>query len=261
MDRSIASNDDRLAVVTGTSRGIGSAVAAGLIARGWNVVGIARHAAAIGHARYRHVSFDLADTAALAETIDRELGAIVSEQRWRRVGLVNNAATSGELGPVETIDPAGLLHLSAINWVAPVWLMGFVIRRTHADTALRIVNVSSGAAVRAFPGLSGYCGSKSALRMSGMVTAEELESALRRTPAPADTAILSYEPGIVDTEMQADARSRPLSAYPWGVLFRDFAAGGALVPPTAPASEIVDFLEGDGHRRFTERRLGRADSS
>lgn len=251
---------DRLALVTGTSRGIGSAVAARLIERGWNVVGIARHPGTINHSHYRHVAFDLADTAALADTLERELGSIVSAVRWRRVGLVNNAAMSGELGPVEAIDPVDLLQLSAVNWVAPVWLIGFLIRHTHATTALRIVNVSSGAAVQAFAGLSAYCSSKAALRMAGMVIAKELDSTLRRTPAPEDTSILSYEPGIVDTEMQTAARTRPLPANPWGVLFRDFAVNGALVPPTAPAAEIVAFLEGDGEPTFVERRLTRATS-
>jgi benzil reductase ((S)-benzoin forming) len=135
--------------------------------------------------------------------------------------------------------------------------MGFVIRRAQSDVALRIVNVSSGAAVHGFPGLADYCGSKAALRMTGMAAAAELDSALRRTPAPRDTAILSYEPGIVDTDMQLAARSRSPSDYPWGGLFRDFAARGALVPPAAPAAEIVEFLETDGHPRFAERRLGR----
>jgi benzil reductase ((S)-benzoin forming) len=251
------STSDRLAVVTGTTRGIGGAVAAGLIERGWHVKGIARHPAPIEHPRYRHILLDLEDSAALAGTVERELGTLVADTRWRRVALVNNAAAGGVLGPVETIDPVALLRLSAVNWIAPTWLIGFVLRRARTDIALRIVNVSSGAAVRAFPGLADYCGSKAALRMTGMVAAAELDSDLRRTPAPHDTAILSYEPGTVDTDMQTAARSRPLSNYPWGGLFQDFFARGALVPPTAPASEIVDFLETDGHPRFSERRLGR----
>jgi benzil reductase ((S)-benzoin forming) len=249
--------EDRLAVVTGTSRGIGAALSALLIERGWEVVGIARHPAPIDHPKYRHLLLDLGDAAALAETIERQLGAVVTDTRWRRVALVNNAAASGVLGPVETIDPVDLLHLSAVNWIAPTWLIGFVLRRSRPDVALRIVNVSSGAAVQAFPGLADYCGSKAALRMIGLVTAAELDSELRPTPAPHDTAILSYEPGTVDTDMQMAARSRPLAAYPWGGLFRGLAARRALVPPTAPAAEIVEFLETDGHHRFTERRLGR----
>ena len=255
MARSVESSDERLALVTGTSRGIGAAVASRLIERGWMVAGVARHAAAIEHARYRHVTFDLANTAALAATIERELGGLVADPRWHRVGLVNNAALAGELGPIEAIDPDALLRVSAVNWVAPAWLVGFAIRRTRPQTALRVVNVSSGSAVHAFAGLSAYCSTKAALRMTGMVAAEELQSPLRTTPASRDAAILSYEPGIVDTGMQTDARSRSLAANPWGVLFRDFAASGVLVPPDAPAAEIVAFLESDEQPHFAERRL------
>jgi hypothetical protein len=55
--------------------------------------------------------------------------------------------------------------------------------------------------------------------------------------------------------MQRTARTRPLEAYPWGGVFRDFATRGQLVPPRMPAAEIVEFLEGDGQPRFSEARL------
>jgi len=247
----------RIALVTGTTRGIGAAVVERLLERGWSVLGLARQPAAFQHDRYRHLSMDLAEAGSLAETIEGEVGTSLSDTRWTRVGLVNNAATSGVLGPIESTDPAALLRHAAVNWIAPAWLIAFVLRRTPPRTPLRIVNVSSGAAVQAFPGLSDYCASKAALRMAGMVAAAELDSPLRLAPVRPDTAILSYEPGTVDTAMQEEARSRSLDEYPWGRLFRDFHASGALVPPAAPASEIVDFLERDGHARFTERRLGR----
>src|SRR5690349_11512220 len=211
---------DRLALVTGTTRGIGAAAAAHLLERRWQVVGMARHPAAIDHPHYRHIVIDLRDSASLAHLED-DLSAIVSDSRWRRLGLVNNAAAGGVLGPIETINPVDMAQLMAVNVVAPSWLIGLVLRRVHADVAVRIVNVSSGAATRAFPGLADYCASKAALRMVGMAAASELDSPLRVHAAPADTAILSYEPGTVDTAMQEAARSRPLSEYPWGGLFRD----------------------------------------
>jgi len=248
---------DRLAIVTGTSRGIGEAAAAQLLERGWDVVGIARHPAPIAHARYRHVAVDLSDTGTLADVVERELGALAADPRWRRVGLVNNAAAGSALGPVERIDPAAFARACVVNVVAPTWLMGFALRRARSSVALRIVNVSTGGATRAFPGLADYCAGKAALRMAGMVVAAELDSDQRTTPAPHDTAILIYEPGTVDTAMQEAARTKSLADYPWGQLFRDFHAKGALVPPSAPAKEIVAFLEGDDLPRLTERRLGR----
>jgi NAD(P)-dependent dehydrogenase (short-subunit alcohol dehydrogenase family) len=248
---------DRLAIVTGTSRGIGHAVAQELVEHGWDVVGIARHASPMESSRYRHLSIDLADVDALRSTIVREIGPSIAGANWQRIGLVNNAAVGGGLGPLEQIDPLQMARMSVVNWVAPTWLMGFFVSHVREDAALRIVNVSSGAAVRGFPGLGDYCGSKAALRMTTMSLATELDSDLRTTPAPRDTAILSYEPGTVDTAMQEEARTKSLRDYPWGQLFRDFHTKGALVAPSEPAAEIVAFLEADGQQRFTERRFTR----
>jgi len=173
------------------------------------------------------------------------------------VGLVNNAAIGSALGPIEKIDPVEMARMGVVNWVAPTFLMGFFVSRVRQDVPLRIVNVSTAGAVRAFAGLADYCGSKAALRMTAMSFALELDSDQRTTPAPRDTAIFSYEPGTVDTAMQEEARTKSLKDYPWGQMFRDLHSKGALVQPSAPAAEIVAFLEGDGHQRFTEQRLGR----
>jgi benzil reductase ((S)-benzoin forming) len=250
-----ADSEPSFAIVTGTTSGIGAAVAVELLRRGWMVAGIARRSSAIDHPAYRHLSLDLADVERATAAIEAELSPVVSTSH-RRVGLVNNAAEGGTLGPLETLQPARLLHTDALNAVAPMWLMGFVVRHVPAGASLRIVNVSTGAAVHPFPGLAAYSASKAALRMAGMVLAAELESPLRKTPAPADTAILSYEPGIVDTEMQTAARARPLDQFPWGRLFHDFADEGRLVPPQAPAADVVAFLESHAQPRFAERRLG-----
>jgi len=92
--------------------------------------------------------------------------------------------------------------------------------------------------------------------MTGMVAAVERDSPLRRGTARPDAAILSYEPGTVDTPMQAAARSLSLQEFPWAGMFHDFAASGRLVPPDEPAREIAAFLESDDQPRFAERRLG-----
>src|SRR5207245_9339934 len=131
----------------------------------------------------------------------------------------------------------------------PLWLMGFVIKRAKAP--VRVVNLSSGAAVRAFPGLAAYCASKAALRMAGMAVSAEVEK---------DLNILSYAPGVVDTEMQLATRSKSLEEFPWGETFRRFHAEGRLVSPELPAADIVKFLEGDGGERFVEARRGAYDA-
>lgn len=256
-----AGTADRLAIVTGTTAGIGLAVATDLLARGWRVVGFARRSSAIAHERYEHVAVDLAEPADAAVTIERAVGERLGDRRWRRLGLVNNAASGGLLGAVEDVAPEAFVRLLALNVVTPVWLMGLVASKSHVDAAVRIVNLSSGAALNAFPGLSAYASSKAALRMAGMVVAAEVASRERRTPAPADLAILSYEPSTVDTPMQEATRAVPLEVYPWVGMFHRIAAEGLLIAPELPAAEVADFLEADGRPRFAERRFGRIETS
>jgi NAD(P)-dependent dehydrogenase (short-subunit alcohol dehydrogenase family) len=245
---------ERLAIVTGTSSGIGAATVHELIRRGWTVIGVARRAGPLDHPNYRHLVADLSDTAAL----ESGLGAILVRELargWQRVGLVNNAADSDPLGSFESVSPLEVRRAHAVNLVAPIWLMGLVTRSAPAGAAVRIVNVSSGAAANAFPGLGAYCAAKAGLRMAGQVMAVELDSALRPGGARPDATIFSYEPGIVDTAMQTTARERSPAAFPWVGMFTGFVRDKMLVPPTGPAREIVDYLESPKAPRFTERRF------
>ena len=233
----------KLALVTGTSSGIGAAVARQLLEKGWHVIGIARRTPRLGE-RYRHLALDLADVPQAAAVVEQELGAEVASAAWQRVGLVNNAA-AGLAGRFQNLDAARLQHLFALNCAMPLWLMGFVARRRPPNADLRIVNISSGAAVRAFAGLSAYCSSKAALRMAGMTVAAEEATGV---------AILSYEPGVVDTEMQLATRSHTPEEFPWVDVFHRYHDEGVLAPPERPAADIVDFLEGEGGRAFVEKR-------
>jgi benzil reductase ((S)-benzoin forming) len=230
---------ERLALVTGTSTGIGAAVARELLQRGWEVVGVARRSPQFDRPNYRHLSLDLAEVPA---AIEREFGAILAERAWERVGLVNNAAVA-PAGRARTLYAADLLRAFALNAVMPVWLIGFLLKHRSAGALLRVVNLSSGAAVRAIPGMAAYCSSKAALRMAGMVAAAEDDAGL---------AILSYGPGTVDTEMQLAARSAPLEKFPSAAMFRQFHAEGRLAAPELPAADIVSFLEADSAERFVE---------
>lgn len=234
---------DRLAVVTGTSSGIGAAVAADLLAYGWQVIGVARRTAAFPSANYRHLALDLAQVDRATATLEDELGARLAERAWERVGLVNNAALA-PAGRLQNLDAGELARAYAVNAVMPLWLMGFVLRRRPRGAQVRVVNISSGAAQRPFPGLSIYCSTKAALRMAGMVAAAEAD----------DVGVFSYEPGVVDTEMQRATRERPLEEFPWGTTFRQYHAEGRLVAPELPAADVVKFLESERTERFVESR-------
>ncbi len=247
---------ERIAIVTGTSSGIGRALADNLLHGGWAVIGVARRPSDIHHALYHHLRLDLADLDAMTTSFEHEVAPRLGEAGVRRIGLVNNAASIGRPATVDVVEPHELLATYAINVVAPTWLMAFVLRHAPRAAAVRIVNVSSGAAVRAIPGLIEYCGSKAALRMSGMVAAADLGTEPLAGRAPADVAMLSYSPGTVDTAMQAEVRSQPPDVFPSAGMFRAFHDQGQLAPADAPAREIAEFLDSARQARFAERRLG-----
>src|SRR5215204_4154601 len=95
----------RLAIVTGTSSGIGEKVAQQLLQRGWEVAGIARRAGNISAPGYSHHSMDLGDVDRLAASLDTQLGSRLRAAGLARIALVNNAADVALLGQVDQLEP------------------------------------------------------------------------------------------------------------------------------------------------------------
>lgn len=241
---------DRLAVVTGTSSGIGAALARELLGRGWKVVGIARRPAEIHADAYDHVAQDLADTEAVERRLLPRLERELRERAWDRVALVNNAADAGQMLRMQALSGDALRELLQANVAAPMLLTGMFLGACPKDATIRILNVSSGAATAAFPALADYCVSKAALRMAGMVAAVEADASGR-----SEFALRSYEPNTVDTPMQATARSRDPAEFPLAPWFRERQADGRLVDAADVAADMADWLEGDGPRGFSEVRF------
>ena len=107
-----------------------------------------------------------------------------------------------------------------------------------------------------YAGWSVYCATKAALRMAGEVIGAESREFAPGTALPTDLSVVSYEPGVVDTEMQQAVRGSLAEAFPHVKRFLDLHRSGQLHPPSRPASEIADLLESDGLPAYSERRLG-----
>src|SRR5918995_3819601 len=164
-----------LAIVTGTSSGIGEKVAQQLLQRGWAVIGISRRSMPVEAPGYAHCSLDLEDVAGLTPSLERQVGPRLRDGAVTRIALVNNAADVALQGQVDQLEPNGMLQAYAVNTVAPVLLMGWVLRTASPRIPVRIVNVSSGAGVEPIPGLGAYGVTKAALRLAGMVLGAELD--------------------------------------------------------------------------------------
>lgn len=231
----------KIAVVTGTSSGIGEAAARLLLQDGWEVVGISRRAPAFSESRYRHLSADLSNAKEAQNFFETKFSGQIHLGDYPHVGLVNNAGMLAEVGPQEKLTIDDMMRAFTLNTVVPVWLMGFFIRQS-GQARLNIVNVSSGAADNARAGWSTYCASKAALRMAGMVTAADIASFPEYEARRGRVAVVSYSPGVVATPMQADVRGSAPENFPSVQRFIDFHQNGVLKTSEQPAREICGLL-------------------
>src|SRR5438045_5023668 len=86
------------AIITGVSRGLGEALAAQLLTRGWTVIGVGRKSAArLRGERYRFVDADLADVDAIEGKLSPPLTELATSSP-STVVCVNNAAVAGPIG-------------------------------------------------------------------------------------------------------------------------------------------------------------------
>ncbi len=239
-----------IAIVTGTSSGIGEATARELLGRGWQVVGIARRPGNIEEPGYSHLSLDLAEVGSIAKHLDAELKQPLADSNLKRLALVNSAASPGLLGTIAQTDPEEMLKVYAINVVAPACFMGWMARQSASNARRVVVNVSSGVTEGAFPGMSTYAGTKVALLMTGMVLAAEIDAIAPQ----AEMCVHSYDPGPVDTPMQTTVRNSSVETLPIVAAFEQFKENGMLSKAEDYALAIADFLEGNETARFTQER-------
>ena len=248
----------KLAIVTGTSRGIGTATAMELIRCGWEVVGLARGEAPpeLDDCPYQHHRLDLANLEAMDAWCEAHLGQ-KQLSGYDRLGLVSNAALLEPVGPAYSLSSREFSMHLAVNVVAPTYMAGFLLEHAPTNTPLRVINLSSGAATQAQPGWTAYCASKAALRMTGEVLAAEVKTYPKFLGR--NVAVVTYAPNIVDTRMQEDIRAMDEARFPAQQQFVDLNREGLLVPTSGPAKEIANLLDRDGLPPYSELRYSPGD--
>lgn len=221
------------AIVTGHSRGLGAALAADLLERAIQVLGIARTTGrAAAQDGLTELSLDMADTAALAFWLGGD-----ALRDWLAdadtVLLINNAGIVQPVGPLASQDPADVARAVAINVAAPLMLAAAVARALPAGAACRIVHISSGAGRNAYPGWSIYCATKAALDQHASAASQDDNGSLR---------IVSLAPGVIDTDMQGEIRAAPIEKFPLRQRFDALKQTGELAAPPRVARQLIDFL-------------------
>ena len=202
------SSREKIALVTGASRGLGLALARGLAARGWNLILTARDAE-----RLRFVRDELATrthVAAIAGDVTdpehRSALAVLARGHAGLDAVVNNAGALGPSPQPPLLEyPLDVLrHVFETNVIAPLGVLQAV--RAELKPGARIINVTSDAAVNPYAGWGGYGSSKAALEQISAVIATENPS----------IKVYWVDPGDLRTDMHQaafpgeDISDRPL---------------------------------------------------
>jgi NADP-dependent 3-hydroxy acid dehydrogenase YdfG len=229
-----ASNDPRIAVVTGASSGIGAAIATALGALGWSVgLGarrtdrleqVAEMVRAGGGTPFAH-ALDVTDIM----SIDTFFGAVEST-----LGTVDTVVNNAGVGlPATLIDskPDDLRREVDVNLLGPIFVSQRALQKMPALGYGDIVFVTSLNAVTPRPMQTGYTASKAGMEGVAKVLAMELEgTGIRATivrPGPTITDFAAEWPeGVLKgiTELWAG----------WGLWRHD-----TFLPPEAIAAAVV----------------------
>jgi NAD(P)-dependent dehydrogenase (short-subunit alcohol dehydrogenase family) len=227
----MSSPTTRVALITGTSRGIGTAVAVAFAADGYAVVGCGRSVGpAVDVAGLDYRRCDVSDPSAIRDLVAGTVAAY-----GRLDVLVNNAAIEIE-GTVEETTVEQWDDVLAVNVRAPALLAAAAIPHMRAVGGGVVLNIASVDGTWAEPRLSAYCATKGALLA--------LTRAMAIDHGVDNIRCMSICPGYVRTEMleqffasQPDpeaARAQGIGMHPLGRL--------------AEPSDIADlavFLAGD----------------
>lgn len=149
-----------VAVVTGSSSGIGEAITSTLISQGWTVRGVSRRASSIESPFYSHITADLTDSHA----INRVARQLLSDHTTIDA-LINNAGV-GHFAPHEELSVEQIEELVKLNLLAPLLLSKYLLRSLK-ETQGTLINISSFSAEESSSHGAAYAATKAGLRHFG----------------------------------------------------------------------------------------------
>lgn len=191
--------ENKVAIITGSSKGIGKAIAKGLAQNGAQVVISSRNQEACDEVVKEFIAEGL-KAIAIACHIGKE------EQRKNLVSktieafgridiLVNNAAINPVYSPIEAVDPAIFDKIMEINVKAPWSLSNLILPHFKANKNGSIINIASVEALTPGFGLGIYSTSKAAILMLTKNQAKEW--------GPYGVKANAICPGLIKTKFSA----------------------------------------------------------
>jgi benzil reductase ((S)-benzoin forming) len=227
---------EKVLIITGGSKGIGKGLAEIYHKNGYRVISISRTKVNKWYA-FEQYTCDLSKPETLENTL-LEIFSHLDKNATTVITLINNAGDLGEINTIENLTPAQISYTIQVNLVSPMILSSLFIKLTNLwKCKKQIFNISSGAAVNPYESWVMYCASKAGMDMMTKVIAKEQKDLNNHVN------VVSIYPGVVDTEMQSEARNAPRENFKSVQRFIDFYEHGELATPKEVAKKIFNLDE------------------
>jgi benzil reductase ((S)-benzoin forming) len=239
-------------IITGTSRGIGEAVAKKVLGHESMVFSISRNQnprlSVEAHVKgwpLRDIALDLNETSKIHEMM-RDIFRSIEIEDVEEITLINNA---GIIHPIRLIGDAEasekIIRSVNVNLTAAMLITDRFVRETESwDVPRKVMNLSSGAAHHTVKAWSAYCSAKAGLEMYTKCLYDEQQG------LPNAVKIVSFSPGVVNTEMQEIRNAQP-EQFPELDRFKEMKESGRLLEPSYVADQILALLASPDFGRRT----------
>ncbi len=197
----MAAEKDRVAVVSGGSKGLGLSICTTLLAAGYKVATFSRRGNEAldrllqeKEGRLYWEPVDIVDVVQVQRFLSR-----VRKSFGRVAYLVNNAGMANE-GLLTMMKSQGISRMIQVNLEGTINVSQACVKQMMVGGFGAIVNVSSVVGVRGFKGVGAYSATKAAL--------DGLTRSLAKELGPMGIRVNSVAPGFMETEMTAELTER-----------------------------------------------------
>jgi NAD(P)-dependent dehydrogenase (short-subunit alcohol dehydrogenase family) len=215
--------DDRVAVITGASSGIGAAIAGKFVAVGMRVFDASRTVPAVPVSRIEHITIDVADDASVRAGVDQVL------REAGKIDVLVNCAGYLCAGAVEEVALADAKAQFETNYFGVVRMTVAVLPGMRERNRGHVITLSSLAGLVPVPFWGQYNASKFAV--------EGLMETVRHEVRPFGIQVAMVEPGNIKTPFYERPKPAGLAVYA-GPRDRAFDAIG-LYQRKAPGPDVV----------------------
>lgn len=233
--------NNKVAVVSGGSKGLGLALCKGLLERGFYVATFSRKStpelealSAQFDGKLKWDAIDITDSKALSEFLKQV------KKSFGRIGYLINSAGMANEGLLTTMKSSEISRMLEVNLEGALTLSQLCVKQMMVGKFGSIVNISSIVGHRGYKGVAAYAATKAALDGMTRAMASEL--------GPMGIRVNSVSPGFMETDMTSaltdKQKGRISRRTPLGRLGR-----------VEDVSDVVAFLLSDESRFVTGQTI------